>query len=227
MDYCHPCRRHLNGAFACPGCGTSAEVCRAYAGAPTDDPADPSGEAWGDPDETVPRGRSRRTRRVQRRRRRRAAYAGAGLVLAAGALSLAQVSIENPFQGAQDAAALGDDQDDGTPSGDGSAPAGTPSGSPSDPAPSATHGTGRHRRTGQPEETAADDESTGRHRGPGADDATQPSSRPGSPGTRAPAPSTPPVSDNPAPATSQPPAASEPDPEPSRSCTWVVVWWCS
>ncbi|MES4833251.1 hypothetical protein ABVB25_39935, partial [Streptomyces anthocyanicus] len=22
MDYCHPCRRHLNGALACPGCGT-------------------------------------------------------------------------------------------------------------------------------------------------------------------------------------------------------------
>lgn len=25
MDYCDPCRRHLNGALACPGCGTSAE----------------------------------------------------------------------------------------------------------------------------------------------------------------------------------------------------------
>ncbi|MEG3626527.1 SCO2400 family protein [Streptomyces poriticola] len=25
MDYCHPCRRHLNGALACPGCGTPAE----------------------------------------------------------------------------------------------------------------------------------------------------------------------------------------------------------
>ncbi|MDG4866150.1 hypothetical protein P8605_49160, partial [Streptomyces sp. T-3] len=31
MDYCHPCRRHLNGAFACPGCGTPAEACRRYA----------------------------------------------------------------------------------------------------------------------------------------------------------------------------------------------------
>uniref|UniRef100_UPI003B976D62 SCO2400 family protein n=1 Tax=Streptomyces prasinus TaxID=67345 RepID=UPI003B976D62 len=26
MDYCHPCRRHLNGALACPGCGTPAET---------------------------------------------------------------------------------------------------------------------------------------------------------------------------------------------------------
>ncbi|MBV1937027.1 hypothetical protein KUF83_10705, partial [Streptomyces sp. BV286] len=31
MDYCDPCQRHLNGALACPGCGTSAEACREYA----------------------------------------------------------------------------------------------------------------------------------------------------------------------------------------------------
>ncbi|MPY42105.1 hypothetical protein FNH04_20010, partial [Streptomyces phyllanthi] len=31
MDYCHPCRRHLNGALACPGCGTPVEELRAYA----------------------------------------------------------------------------------------------------------------------------------------------------------------------------------------------------
>ncbi|MER6568479.1 hypothetical protein ABT288_20465 [Streptomyces sp. NPDC001093] len=31
MDYCHPCQRHLNGALACPGCGTPA---RAVAEAP-------------------------------------------------------------------------------------------------------------------------------------------------------------------------------------------------
>ncbi|CAM5398678.1 Zinc ribbon domain-containing protein OS=Streptomyces aurantiogriseus OX=66870 GN=GCM10010251_52350 PE=4 SV=1 [Streptomyces aurantiogriseus] len=30
MDYCHPCRRHLNGALACPGCGTPVEQLRAY-----------------------------------------------------------------------------------------------------------------------------------------------------------------------------------------------------
>ncbi|MGK5697661.1 SCO2400 family protein, partial [Streptomyces sp. URMC 128] len=28
MDYCDPCRRHLNGALACPGCGTSADALR-------------------------------------------------------------------------------------------------------------------------------------------------------------------------------------------------------
>uniref|UniRef100_UPI0006EB9648 SCO2400 family protein n=1 Tax=Streptomyces niveiscabiei TaxID=164115 RepID=UPI0006EB9648 len=30
MDYCHSCRRHLNGALACPGCGASAASLRAY-----------------------------------------------------------------------------------------------------------------------------------------------------------------------------------------------------
>lgn len=25
MDYCHPCRRHLNGALVCAGCGTPAD----------------------------------------------------------------------------------------------------------------------------------------------------------------------------------------------------------
>ncbi|WP_449657430.1 SCO2400 family protein [Streptomyces zaehneri] len=36
MDYCHPCRRHLNGALACPGCGAPAQRLRAY-------PSDASG----------------------------------------------------------------------------------------------------------------------------------------------------------------------------------------
>ncbi|MBC2901493.1 SCO2400 family protein [Streptomyces cupreus] len=31
MDYCHPCRRHLNGALACPGCGAPVEDLRTYA----------------------------------------------------------------------------------------------------------------------------------------------------------------------------------------------------
>ncbi|MEU6948616.1 hypothetical protein ABZ957_25825, partial [Streptomyces sp. NPDC046316] len=28
MDYCHQCRRHLNGALACAGCGTPVEELR-------------------------------------------------------------------------------------------------------------------------------------------------------------------------------------------------------
>ncbi|WP_425585661.1 SCO2400 family protein, partial [Streptomyces viridochromogenes] len=33
MDYCHPCRRHLNGALACPGCGATTEQPHVYADA--------------------------------------------------------------------------------------------------------------------------------------------------------------------------------------------------
>ncbi|MGC3000910.1 SCO2400 family protein, partial [Streptomyces sp. G35A] len=39
MDYCHACQRHLNGALACPGCGTPAGALRAYA----EEPAAPAG----------------------------------------------------------------------------------------------------------------------------------------------------------------------------------------
>src|ERR1044072_366544 len=34
MDFCLPCRRHLNGALACPGCGTPTHELHAYAAQP-------------------------------------------------------------------------------------------------------------------------------------------------------------------------------------------------
>ncbi|WP_443060024.1 hypothetical protein OHN37_14520 [Streptomyces sp. NBC_00485] len=40
MDYCHPCQRHLNGALACPGCGTHVEQLRAYRDAYEPEPYD-------------------------------------------------------------------------------------------------------------------------------------------------------------------------------------------
>ncbi|WP_456340847.1 SCO2400 family protein [Streptomyces shenzhenensis] len=47
MDYCHPCRRHLNGALACPGCGTAAETLRASAReAAASEPAVPGGTPY-------------------------------------------------------------------------------------------------------------------------------------------------------------------------------------
>ncbi|WP_455709415.1 SCO2400 family protein, partial [Kitasatospora indigofera] len=38
MDYCASCRRHLNGALSCPGCGAAA----ATATAPPPGPARPT-----------------------------------------------------------------------------------------------------------------------------------------------------------------------------------------
>jgi hypothetical protein len=36
MDYCHPCRRYLNGALACPGCGAPTREPRSHEGDPGD-----------------------------------------------------------------------------------------------------------------------------------------------------------------------------------------------
>src|SRR4051812_21111122 len=125
MDYCHPCRRHLNGALACPGCGTSVEELRAYA-----DDADARAEGGavsveespyeGDADGPRSRRRaarggrsadgtrggrsadgtrlSRRDRKAaaHRRRRRRVLFVSAGLILAAGGLSFAELGTELP-----------------------------------------------------------------------------------------------------------------------------------
>uniref|UniRef100_UPI0034DE0F10 SCO2400 family protein n=1 Tax=Streptomyces flavofungini TaxID=68200 RepID=UPI0034DE0F10 len=111
MDYCHPCRRHLNGALACPGCGTPAEACREYARSLTardestgrDDGHDADspragGRAGG---RARARGRVRRGERgraAHRRRRRKVLLVTAGLALAAGGLSLAELGTEGPSE---------------------------------------------------------------------------------------------------------------------------------
>ncbi|NEB45375.1 hypothetical protein G3I45_13440, partial [Streptomyces sp. SID339] len=96
MDYCHPCRRHLNGALACPGCGTPAEACREYAQSVAGPHEEPDAHD-GAYEESSPRVRGRRkerTRRAHRRRRRKILFATAGLALAAGGLSLAELGTE-------------------------------------------------------------------------------------------------------------------------------------
>ncbi|MFI1395311.1 hypothetical protein [Streptomyces sp. NPDC020681] len=102
MDYCHQCRRHLNGALACAGCGTPVEELRHQS------PSAPASEHVYELDEvSEPAGhrRSRRQapqrrkpagRRGKKRRGRKVLIGTFGLVLAAGALSLAELAMENP-----------------------------------------------------------------------------------------------------------------------------------
>lgn len=114
MDYCIACRRYLNGALACAGCGTPAEnLISAAPAAPAPGSAaafgsDPAGLAdvyadslvvlSGEPEHGRGRARGRaadRRRAGHRRRRRTALTAGLGLALAAGAtLGLARLTAE-------------------------------------------------------------------------------------------------------------------------------------
>ncbi|MET9589875.1 hypothetical protein ABZY45_02770 [Streptomyces sp. NPDC006516] len=101
MDYCHPCRRHLNGALACAGCGTPADALSPFAGLadrpgrdvePAAEPSDASGAAG---HRRRARGATRRRGRPTHRRRGRALLlTAAGVVLALGALSLAELAME-------------------------------------------------------------------------------------------------------------------------------------
>ncbi|MEU8704950.1 hypothetical protein [Streptomyces sp. NPDC048565] len=100
MDYCHPCQRHLNGALACAGCGTPADALDPYAAAA------PSGDGTEEPaTETLEtsgaaghrrraRGDTGRRRRGHRRRGRALLLTAVGVVLALGALSLAELAME-------------------------------------------------------------------------------------------------------------------------------------
>ncbi|MEV2248330.1 hypothetical protein [Streptomyces sp. NPDC049970] len=101
MDYCHPCRRHLNGALACAGCGTPADALVPYAAPeyPAHD-AGPEDAAAGTAGVSGHRRRARETasrrrgRRGHRRRGRTLLLTATGVVLAVGALSLAELAIE-------------------------------------------------------------------------------------------------------------------------------------
>uniref|UniRef100_A0AAU2JQC9 Zinc ribbon domain-containing protein n=1 Tax=Streptomyces sp. NBC_00049 TaxID=2903617 RepID=A0AAU2JQC9_9ACTN len=101
MDYCHACRRHLNGALACAGCGTPAEYLVPVAPAASAASATPGSGApaaladvFADslvtlsvPNERRPGAR----RRAAGRRRRRTTLTVALGVLIATAASLAAV----------------------------------------------------------------------------------------------------------------------------------------
>ncbi|WP_417851990.1 SCO2400 family protein [Streptomyces monticola] len=221
MDYCHPCRRHLNGALACPGCGTPAEACRRYAeemaaadaAAGTDEVHDDGAREPRRSRRTVGRSRRRRTQR----RRTRALVLGAGFMIAAGGIAVAQLGGETPPQNhaapsqPTTTPGAGDTQDTGD--------AGEPSQSASDK--------GRANRSNRTSTSPAPGTSTATpSKSPGSK-TKKPSDRP----TKSPeedASSPPPTSERPPsqPATTPPPEPSDPQPTPSETCT-RFLWWCT
>ncbi|MEV7446105.1 hypothetical protein AB0O22_34035 [Streptomyces sp. NPDC091204] len=106
MNYCHACRRHLNGALACAGCGTPAEylvpaapVAVPAPEAPAPEPPPVLADVFADslvvlsaPNE---RRQGARRRATHRRRRRTVLTIGLGLVIAlGGSLAVARLATD-------------------------------------------------------------------------------------------------------------------------------------
>jgi hypothetical protein len=265
MDYCDQCRRHLNGALTCAGCGRAAEELRRTApvppaptiiGAPeqhgidADEHEEYAGASHGEeapepgghrrpgrkPKSTPRRARSRRTRRI--------VVWSLGLVLAAGALSLAQLSLDPSGQSGGHGASVTDDGTsldyDGDPSasgkpavpgepvsGPGAGDGGSASGSAS-PGPSASgdadgaSGTAEDKAGSKGESDAPSDDAGSAGGGAGSGDSAS-----GSEGPRPPAqtgPAAPPPTTTP----SAPPTQGDPpaDPQPTKTHCKPILVWC-
>ncbi|MFC8590381.1 SCO2400 family protein [Streptomyces atroolivaceus] len=230
MDYCHPCRRHLNGALACAGCGTPADALVPYAVAygpgRAAEPADETPVASG------PAGHRRRARaaarrpgrRTHRRRGRALLLTAAGLVLALGALSLAELAMEpGGDSGASEYVS------EATSSPTEPLPSASSSAEPDDPgpvgAPTVVPVTDSHSATATvaPSRTAE----------PAA---SPPASAPEVPSPSAPAPADPDPDPDPTDTPAEPPGTGEPttaptspepsdEPAPTPSPTETCIWW--
>ncbi|WP_417466395.1 SCO2400 family protein [Kitasatospora aburaviensis] len=231
MDYCAPCRRHLNGALACPGCGALAtgpdQAVPPAPAAPGPGPASRPAPAEPRPvpaasERSGGRTAARRGARRSGRRRGRLVVSVVGLaVVGLGAAALAANGSETtPSEPGAGRPATAEPQ-----SGPASGPA-TPTGVPS---PSATSVAPATQRPSPRPTTASRSASTsasasaaasskgGAPAGPETTPAPDPGAQGSVPPSR-PAPST-------VPATTPPPPTT-PAPKPTPTCT-QFLFWCS
>ncbi|MFD7441934.1 hypothetical protein [Streptomyces sp. NPDC059909] len=235
MDYCHQCRRHLNGALACAGCGTPAEELRhhspaAPAPAPADDVVVELGGAYDE--DRPPAGRrrapaqGRRSRRAagtrrRRKRGRKVLIGTVGLALAAGALSLAELAREAAWDdGAsvevrEEESIAVDEIPDPTASdepAEGPSEVSEPVTTSSSAARPGTSGAGRGsaRPTVAASSSQAAPSATSSATGPAPSSDGSPS------GTGAPG--------NPSQSSAPPPPAPTPTPSPTETCTWFLFF---
>ncbi|MFF1482572.1 hypothetical protein ACFVYD_34340 [Streptomyces sp. NPDC058301] len=242
MDYCHACRRHLNGALACAGCGTPAEELRqpeiidlgVYESAASG--ADPAPAGHRRARREPPRARPRR--RARKRRGRLVLFGSAGVVLAAGALGLAQLALEPP---PDDRGAATSVHEEEKISQETTAPAPDPSDVGGPKRPSAVpardgHGKGHPRPGGTHAGPGGSATGTGAGTGPGDGPPAPGGSHPATGPTGAPSPPAPTPTDaggsplpstSPQPSTSDapPPPAPPPTPTPTKTCD-RFLWWC-
>ncbi|WP_249401226.1 hypothetical protein [Streptomyces sp. PKU-MA01144] len=240
MDYCDQCRRHLNGALACAGCGTPAEELRHFRPASAAAESDVVVELGGPyTDGGGPPAGRRRTRkaggarRARRKRGRKVLLGTLGLALAAGALSLAELARESSGGGDDTSVEVREQESlevDDIPEPTGSAePPPQPSEVSEPPATSSV--------------TARPSGSVGRGSLRPTVEATVPGEGPGDPAESAPAepdprddgapsptgdPSQQPSqSQEPSPSSPPPPPAAEPTPSPTPTKTCWLIFWCS
>ncbi|WP_432071582.1 SCO2400 family protein [Streptomyces wuyuanensis] len=240
MDYCHQCRRHLNGALACAGCGTPAEELRHFrpaTAAAESDVVVELGGAYGD-EGRAPAGRRRAgtqgrrarkaagTRRARRKRGRKVLIGALGLALAAGVLSLAELARESSGGGDDTSVEVREQEslavdDVPEPTGSAEPPPGPsavsepPTTSSATVRPTGAVGRGSPRPTveaSEPQEGPT--ESAPAESGPRDDDAPSPTGDPSQQPSQS--PSSPPPA---------PPAEPSPSPTPTRDC-WLI-FWCS
>lgn len=239
MDYCIACRRHLNGALACAGCGTPAEYLipagppRPAASAAASDPA-ALADVYAD-SLVVLSGAGRpgragaRRRTAHRRRRRTALTAGLGFLLAVGTmLGLARMAADGERTDRADRVVLTDDAGPEQPAplpgltGGPAAPSAVPSGK------ATTVAAGSAKATAGGTKTAGPGATTGGSQGPGPVSSASASGKAG-PGTPGPGGTvSPTASGQPTPGTSgttQPPGTTpspQPTPKPSKSCVFWI-----
>ncbi|MER5945235.1 hypothetical protein ABT127_04165 [Streptomyces sp. NPDC001904] len=222
MDYCHPCHRHLNGALACPGCGTPADAVRAYAETVVEQEAvDAGGAEYEDRPSARRPGRRRRARRKSPRRRVLIAVAGVALV--AGGVGVVELGTESPAEGG--ARAAPDISDDAVGAGDGGTASPAAGGAIASQSPPVSRSSPRTSASPSPDSSPSVPPSptggTAAARAGSAVPVDAGSSAAGSPAGTSPA------SSRPAPSSPRPTATeTTAEPSPSETCD-RFLWWCT
>ncbi|WP_371615737.1 hypothetical protein [Streptomyces sp. NBC_00454] len=229
MNYCPACRRHLNGALACAGCGTPAEylIPAAPAGPAAAPAVEPTPAALADvyADSLVvlsgpERGRAGARRRAGHRRRRRTVLTiGLGLVLATGAsVAMARLATDGERSDRADRVELTDNAGPTAPAPLPSlegAPA-APSALPSGKGPATAKATAGAAKTGGPGRATGE---------PGTPGVTPPASASGAPGPTRSAPGTGGTVKPTAPGQPAPSGSVSPTPTPTSTPSPTCRFW--
>ncbi|WP_121176770.1 hypothetical protein [Streptomyces sp. 1114.5] len=206
MSYCTPCRRHLNGALSCPGCGRAAGPAPGETADPLPVPADEAPS----PESAPPRRTSGRSAGRSARRQ-----GGRGKVLAASAAGLVVCGLATVLLagGSSDGAVEPASADTGPPSQSAAAAPGAPTA----PAPATTAATATARP--QPSATTTRPKPSGGTASATASVPVPPTPRPADPPAK---PSPSPTGPNPQPSTTRPPTTPVVTPTCDR-----FLFWCT